>query len=233
MKKNYLFVEISFFILLLLVLCIVFSCNKYFRVRPIKIQVIDSKTNKPVDNILVYYFLEVEKPKNNFDFFPPLDGGGIKEFIYKKKLYTNINGEITINLKDYKFLNDFYSLQEYICINLDIVDKLPPNYNDRGNKLNNFVFEIKGYIVSREIFINPNTQYKGYYIFNPNFVIDNPKDWGNPYNTDYRRWDKFNAEYNSKGLLNKKSEVIVKLEQYSNKHENAFPLEPDWKSIKK
>jgi hypothetical protein len=211
-----------------------FACvDEYLYIRPIKLKIIDSKKRKPISGIKIYYSLEAEKPKKEFYFFQNPEGGADRRFIYSNIFYSDNNGEVVINLEKSKFVKDYFTLKEEIYVNLEIIDRLPPYYKDKGGNMNNFLYYVNSYVINKILFFNPKREYRGFYIFNTDFSI-NPKDWGNPKSEDYHRWDKFDAMYNGKSLLKERESIIVELKRYSHDDKiEVYDIKKDPYMIKK
>lgn len=105
-------------IILLIVIIILMYLSVYpKKIRPITIQVIDGTTQKPIENCVVYYFLQTGRTKHL------LGLKGIDYFDYRyrveKKYYTDSNG--TIMIPERKIYLKLYEepLHEYIYINVE------------------------------------------------------------------------------------------------------------------
>lgn len=194
------------YLYLLVLACILISsianCASH-NIRPVKITVVDSLTQKPIPNLLVYYCVETNYLKKLLFVIPIHDPVNTRKKV-KKSFFTDEKGEVEIKLPPMRL--DLYEKigAERIIINVDI----KPEYV-KENKVNSFFdyFNIHDFR-NTEKFYNPNSLYKGFLIYSTkDFILEENERSGTKRKI-------FNVLWNSNGLAKTEETFVIELERW-------------------
>ena len=175
-------------------------CISSESVRPIQIQVVDSKTKAPVTNVLVYYAIRTLYSEK-----APTGNPEVDSFHYRyksvEKYQTDSNGFVFFPQKSIQLDLYEYLQSEQIFINLDIKDK----YVGKEQRIKSFLkyFSVHDVCNVEKIF-NPSDQYKGFVIYSTKRTLDSNKIGGSDR-------QKFNIIWNGEGLNRQNESIVVKL----------------------
>jgi hypothetical protein len=173
-------------------------------VRPVKLTILDSLTQKPIPNLPVYYCVETYYLKKILFVIPIHDPIHYKEKV-KMFFVTNENGEVKIDLPPIRMhlYEGIYS--EHITVNIDIKSE----YVNKNKKVDSFFkyFNIHDF-KNTEKFFNPNSHYKGFLIFSTkNILLEENERSGTKRKI-------FNVLWNSNGLAKTEETFVIELERW-------------------
>lgn len=203
-----------------------FSCSwgtHEEKVRPIKIKVIDSKTNLPLSNMRIYRVVEVFENVNTMLFgLLPRPEPKIKDrVVVKNSDFTNSEGVVVFGEKTIVMGKKEQLYKERVFINIEydqsktkypIPDDEEAKYKDEIDKLNDCFFSP---ISCDEILSNINKKYKGAYVLSPFYEFPaGDYKWAEAIHFSWIRV--------SKGILKDQEEIVIKLKHYDGK-----PIEYD------
>lgn len=174
-------------------------------VRPITIRVVDAETKKPLKDILVYYYVETQRVRDNSPVcFPFVDN--MSPYIrIKESFRTNENG--VVQIRNMRYENDWFEVlyNESIGINLDLLDRYKKEGESNVAAFRRYFNIISDYTADK--IFNPNAVYKGFVIYSNKAEFDDFR----PRITTQK---KFRVLWNTKGLLNEQEEFTVELERW-------------------
>lgn len=186
------------------VIALAIIINNVFSIKTneIKLKVVDSVTEEPLNNIKIYYKAMTSRIDNKFG-FPILDPILYENRIYKE-FKTDKDGCVII--PEYKIDARLYEklLRISININLDMNSSFVKSKYESDAK----TFYENSYQRQNNIkFINPNEKYKGVYLVIPIYK-ENPDDY------DSTEFDEYKMIIDSEGLKKGNLNYIIKLEPY-------------------
>ena len=168
----------------------------------IRLKVIDSDTEKPLNDIKIYYKAMTSRIDNKYG-FPILDPILFEDRIYKE-YKTNKDGCVII--PEYKITARLYEKLYKISIDINLdIDKLyvESKYDSDAKR-----FYENTYLRQKNIkFVNPNEKYKGIFLSIPIY-----KD--SPDNYDSTDFDEYKKIIDSEGLKKDNLNYIIKLNKY-------------------
>lgn len=188
---------------------------KKIDIRPITVRIVDEGTNKPIENIQVYYAVDayMQKKKRVWIFFPNLETRGRSRFLVKEREFSNRDGEVYFHATNQSLDENEIVEHEFIYINIDI-DMNHPDVklisSIKGATLSNLDIlkdELLTYNPGKKFFLNSNPSYKGFYVMST-YRNQGPDDCGSP------QWDIFDYNCIGEGLKKNREEITVKLPKF-------------------
>lgn len=204
---------------LLIIMNLFFTCAsspKMKTIRPISIKVVDSETNLPLENVIVYYQLKSYVYIDKILFILPRPETRVVQKIeVLKQLYTNKDGELLIENISVKLKKNEEIYSEEITINMDIdidkikwsVDSTPKEIKERGKAENFFRYLNINDSRNTEYFYNPLEEFRGYFIFSVYGAV-NPSNYGGTVRKN------FDILWNGESLAKEKDKIIIKLKKH-------------------
>jgi len=182
-------------------------------VRPITIKVIDDKTNEPLAGILVYRVVEAVYGENRmlFGLLPKPEPKIHDRVILTEEGKTDEGGNIVFAPKVVYIKKKEILYKEHVFINLEpnldeFSEETKEKYNDDKMLILNDLFFGP---LPDEGLINPNDNYKGVYIFSPEWEIRACDfEYDRKYNLKSKYFDIISI---SEGILKEEENIVVKL----------------------
>jgi hypothetical protein len=182
-------------------------------VRPITIKVIDDKTNEPLAGILVYRVVEAVYGENRmlFGLLPKPEPKIHDRVILTEEGKTDEGGNIVFAPKVVYIKKKEILYKERVFINLEpnldeFSEETKEKYNDDKMLILNDLFFGP---LPDEGLINPNDNYKGVYIFSPEWEIRACDfEYDRKHNLKSKYFDKLGI---SEGILKEEENIVVKL----------------------
>lgn len=208
MKQGYKFMRKFFPIFLSSILTMGCAVNNEVKIRPLRINVVNSVSKEPIDNLKIYYTLSIFKSKKKILLVLPRPEPTVyQKLLVKEEYITNQSGQISIPVRCLRLKDgeDIYS--EKIFINIDIDEARIPSSSirEKGN-IKNLEKLIDVYQLFSEWFYNPNPEYNGLYIFSTKWSFD-PQWFSGIENST------FDVLWNSEGLLKEEEEFLIELDR--------------------
>lgn len=193
--------------IVLIAVLLLAGCAKQVNIRPINLKVIDKTTKEPIENLVVYYVLQVYSAKNTFMFIKLPEPKQKTRTIIQQEVRTDKKGEVKFKGSELVIGRNENIYEENIYLNLDInTEKIDYEDHKKKDKLTNFNYYFSLYATDSDKFFNTNKQYKGYQIKSTTWGLI-PEDWGGTVR------DKFDVLFNSQGLLKSEDDFVIELKR--------------------